>query len=117
VEAHNTWIASEANRDLLTYFEPLVTIDGFAHVAIDFAQFPTEAQMSICRKCSSDDQLGTEGGHIKNQGGTWAGKERGEEKPTDNYRLAAFEALQSNLDESDLINIEHIHINNAEVYR
>jgi len=119
VEAHNTWIASEANQDLLTYFEPFVTIDDFAHVAIDFAQFPTEVETLTCRKYSlvGDDQvqLGTEGGHVKNQGEIWAGVGRGEEKPTDIYRFAAFEAFQSNLDDSDLISMEHIHFNRAEV--
>jgi len=117
VEAHNKWIASQANQDLLTYFEPFVTIDDFTHVAIDFAQFPTEAEMLTCRTCSSvgDDRLVKEGDHVKDQGEIWAGEGRSEEKPTDIYRFAAFEAFQSNLDDSDLISMKRIHFNRAGV--
>jgi len=118
VEAHNKWIASQTlsqtKPNILTYF----TIDDFAHVAIDFAQFPTEAEVVTCRKSSVGDQpngLRAEGGDTKNQGEIWAAEGKGEEKPTDIYRFAVLEALQSNLDDSGLITLKRIHFNDAEV--
>lgn len=117
MEAHNKWIASQANHDLLTYFDPFITIDDVAHVAVDFGQFPTDAEALTCRKSSVGNQhhgLGTEGGHIKTQGEIWAAEGRGEEKPTDIYRFAVLEALPSNLDDSGLITMKRIHFNDAE---
>jgi hypothetical protein len=114
VEAHNKWIASQTNPKLLTYF----TVDDFAHVSIDFAQFPTEAEVVTCRKSSVDDQhngRGAEGGHTKNQGEIWAAEGKGEEKPTDLYRFAVFEAPQSNPDDSGFITLKRIHFNDAKV--
>jgi len=118
VEAHNKWIASQANKDLLAFFEPFITIDDFAHVAIDFAQFPTNAEVLTCRKYSVGDQhhgLGDEGGPSKNQEEIWAAEGKGEEKPTDIYRFAVLKAPQSNLDDLGLITMKRIHFNDAEV--
>jgi len=118
VEAHNKWIASQTNKDLLAFFELFITIDDFAHVGIDFSQFPTEAEVLSCKKYPVGDErhgLATEGGHIKNQGEIWAAEGKGEENPTDIYRFAALEALQSNLYDSGLITIKRIHFDEAEV--
>jgi hypothetical protein len=117
VEAHNKWIASQANQDLLSYFEPFVVIDDFAHVKIDFGHFPAEAEVLTCRKYSSvgDDRLGTEGDYIKNQGEIWEGEGTGEEKPTDIYRFTAFKALQNNFDDPRLIIMKRIHLNHSKV--
>ena len=114
VEAHNKWIASKDSHNLSTF----ITVEDFAHVAIDFGEFPTDAELLTCKKSSVDDQThepGTEGGHIKSQGEIWAAEGRGVEKPTDIYRFAALEALPSNLDDSDLIAMKRIHFNGAEV--
>ena len=95
-----------------------ITVEDFAHVAVDFGQFPTDAEMLICRKSSADDQhhgFGTEEDHIKSQGEIWAAEGRGVEKPTDIYRFAALEALPGNLDDSGLITMKRIHFDDAEV--
>ncbi|KIM48610.1 hypothetical protein M413DRAFT_437812 [Hebeloma cylindrosporum] len=120
VEAHNKWIASQANQDLFTYFEPFITIEDFAHVAIDFRQFPTEVEVLTCRKYSIDDQrrgLGADGGQVLNHGEIWAVEGRGEEKPTDIYRFAAREGFQSNIDPEDsgIIIMKRIHFDRGEV--
>lgn len=120
VDAHNKWIASQANQDLLTYFEPFITIDDFAHVTIDFRQFPIGAEVLTCRKYSVDDQRrgpGADGGQVLSHGEIWAVEGRGEEKPTDIYRFAAREAFQTNIDSEDsgIIIMKRIHFDRGEV--
>ncbi|KAF8912194.1 hypothetical protein CPB84DRAFT_1761584 [Gymnopilus junonius] len=95
--AHQKWIASEENQKYLSVFDPLLSVEGLAHVDVDFAQVPSNTQVLVFRKRASDDE------ETKPANGTtigrqpaWAGEGVDVDNPKDFYYFAAYD----NFDES-----------------
>ena len=49
-EAHRKWIASDTNQQFLHIFGPILTVDGLAHIDIDFNQIPSNTSELLVRK-------------------------------------------------------------------
>ena len=93
VDAHGDWIKSERNQNLLQIFDPILRIIDFAHLAIDFADIPSDTRMLLFREEESDSSENPTHWqdleeHLK-EVKSWCGQGRAIEKPRE-YHFAAF---------------------------
>ncbi|KAG2031620.1 hypothetical protein BDR03DRAFT_972188 [Suillus americanus] len=58
VHAHEKWIASSRNQELLQIAEGLLNIIGMVHLDLDFNEFPVGAESLVCVRSTSGAMKG-----------------------------------------------------------
>ncbi|KDR73728.1 hypothetical protein GALMADRAFT_630074 [Galerina marginata CBS 339.88] len=90
VEAHMKWIVGEENQKFREIFEQFLSVDGLAHIDIDFAQIPSDARALTCKKSvvsvegSQTEQVATGSERL------WAGQGEDLEKQKAFYQFEAY---------------------------
>lgn len=62
VEAHNGWIASEGNQELLKLLGPYLTVEGLVHLELRFGDIPEGIQQIKLEKLEGDENWASGGG-------------------------------------------------------
>lgn len=100
VPAHDKWIASEPNQELLGRAGPILAVKQFFHLNIDFEMIPVEVQRMVWEIVSNEgvgvernDEVAGSGG--SGSGSVWEGVGRVlEEKSGDIHRLSGYMRIE-----------------------